>query len=215
MVVTAHQTNLLPGLSVMRKVAAADTVIWCDGLEFTRYGWINRNRLADDTPLLIPVDHRDLEQPINRVRIASRPARWRRKLAGTLRNRLGTSGEPYAAEIERPYRLLIGLNVALLRLLCHDLEIRTEWIFMSHLDAGTSVPIIADNPEDLIPISRRLALMTAEVGGDTFLAGPSARNYLDETPFRKHDIRVHYWHHEGPNPSAISLLQHRHAVTFP
>lgn len=79
MIVCAHQPNLLPGVSVVTKILASDLFIVCDEFQFTRGGFVNRNRLADGTPLCAPYDRRDTFAPINRVRLAEQPPRWREK----------------------------------------------------------------------------------------------------------------------------------------
>lgn len=209
MIVAAHQVNLLPGISVVTKIEASDLFIACDEFQFTRGGFVNRNRLADGTLLTVPFDRRDTFAPINRVRLAEQPPRWREKLARTLEQRL-PCGEPYAELVRRPWRLLVGLNAALLELLLADLQIMTPWVFQTHLETGKCWgPLVSDSPAVLMPASERLAAMTAEVGGDIYLSGMGGHRYLDETPFRERGIRVDYWEHTGPNPSAIELVSQR------
>lgn len=202
MIATGHQINLFPGCSVVEKVRVADVFIACDEFQYERHGWVNRNRLADGTWLVAPVDDRDTFVPISRVRLAESPSRWREKLARTLEYRLGAAGGRYAAEVRRPWRLLIGLNAALLRLLLDDLGIGVPWVFQSHLASGRS-----DGPAAELSVSERLAEMTAEVGADVWLSGPSGRGYLDEQPFHARGIEVRYFDFAGENPSALELLR--------
>lgn len=204
MIVSGHQPNLLPGESVMTKMAAADVFVFCDEMQFVRHGWVNRNRLDERTPIVVPFDSRDRYAPINRVRIADPTGRARAKVARTLRMRLGDRAERYAAEFERPYELLAGLNVALLGHLCRDLGIATPWAFQSHLATGRGwCPMDTEDEAEVLTVSDKLAAMTAELGGSVWLSGPSGRGYLDERPFLERGIRVDYWQHEGPNLSAI------------
>lgn len=201
MIVTGHQLNFLPGLSVMTKVAAADACIWMDEMQYERHAWVNRNRLADGTTLTVPVAEHDTFAPINRVRIADPTFRARRKIAKTLTYRLGDAAAPFVAELERPYQRLVGLNARLMRHLLDGLEIRVEEHFQSHLYAGR-YEFTSDG----------LAAMVAEIGGTVWLSGPSGRSYLDETPFRVRDIEVRYWEHDGPNPCALEMLRGRVAA---
>lgn len=208
MIVTCHQPNLLPGISVVSKIGAADVYVVCDEFQFVRSGFVNRNRLGDGTPLTAPFDRRDLFAPINRVRLADHPVRWREKLARSLEQRLGEPASCYAAICRQPWRLLVALNVSLLHQLLGDLGIETPWIFQSHLMSGKIWgPLVSDSPEELANASERLAAMTAEVGGDIYLSGSSGRHYLDETPFAERGIQVEFWDHTGPNPSAIELVR--------
>lgn len=207
-VATGHQTNLLVGCSVAHKIAAADVFIACDDFQYVRHSWVNRNRFSDGTWLTAPVDEHDTYAPISRVRLAEQPVRWREKLARTIEHHLGNAGEPYAAEVRKPWKLLVGLNVALLRQLLADLGIETPWVFQSHLATGKHWgPLVTDDPDELLNISERLAQMTAEVGADVWLSGPSGRNYLEERPFVERGIRVRYFDFEGANPSALELVK--------
>jgi hypothetical protein len=210
-IATGHQTNLLVGESVVKKIAAADVFIACDEFQYVRHSWVNRNRLADGTWLVAPVNEHDTFAPINRVRLADQPARWREKLARTLENRLGDVGAPYAEQVRRPWRLLVGLNTALLTRLLSDLEIGAQWVFQSHLESGRHWgPAIGDDPWDTTPVSERLAAMTEEVGCDVWLSGPSGANYLDEQPFIERGIEVRYFDWQGEsNYSAIELVRER------
>lgn len=206
MIVTAHQPNLLPGASIITKLAAADQVIWLDEVQYTKGGWTNRNQMPDGSWLTIPVARETDGLAINRVRIADEP--WRSKATRTLTQHYHRHDWlPRVIDaINRPYGLLVGLNLALMRVVFGELGVDCEWVFQSHLDGGHAVVAVSDDREHLLPISERLAMMVAEVGGTTYLSGPSGRRYLDECPFHERGIEVDYWHHEGPNPCALSLL---------
>lgn len=208
-VVTGHQPNLLYPLSVVAKIAAADRWIVCDGFQFVRHGWVNRQRLADGTPLTVPFDARDRYAPIRRVRIADPTFRARRKIAKTLALRFGEEvAAPFAAELARPLERLAALNIALNRVLLELLEIATPSDRQCDLESGRgSGPLVTDDLGDMPTISEQLAAMTAEVGGTTWLSGPSGRNYLDEAPFRARGIEVTYFEHTGPNPCALELVR--------
>lgn len=206
MIVTCHQANYLPGLSVVEKVATADAVIWLDEVQFSHGGWSNRNRMPDGSLLTVPVSRETNMAVFNRVRIADRP--WRDEHARRLRAFYGDAAEPLIAEIARPYGLLIGLNLALLRVLLADTD--TAWYFQSHLDDGrmlTEEEVVSDDQRALAPISDRIAGMVAEVGGTTYLSGPSGRSYLDERPFRERGLDVDYFDWRGRNHCSAVLLR--------
>ena len=79
-VVTAHQMNFLPGVSVIERVRRADLVIWLDETQFERHSFVNRNRLRPaGSWLTIPVQDGDHFAPINRVRIADPDGSARRE----------------------------------------------------------------------------------------------------------------------------------------
>jgi WbqC-like protein len=196
-IVTGHQVNLLPGLSVVEKIASADVCVWMDEMQYERHGFVNRNRLADGTKLVVPVAEHDTFAAINRVRIGDPTGRGREKVARTLEMKLGPAAAPFAEEFRRPYRLLVGLNARLLTLLLDALRIDVEEHFQSHLGAGRYEAT-----------SNGLADMVAELGGTVWLSGPSGRNYLDEAPFEERGIEVRYfdWYGES-NHSAVELIR--------
>jgi hypothetical protein len=207
-IVTAHQPNFIPGLSVVNKIKASDAVIWVDEVDYSHFSWTARNMLSTGQRLVVPLRSESRHGPINRVEIAPE-WRWREKLARTLTHCFGRVGEPYAAEVRRPYGLLVGLNAALLRLLLADLDSFAAWHWQSQLLGGRPASVEDDRAESGLRrgISYQLAAMVAEVGGDVYLSGPSGRRYLDEAPFAERGIRVDYYEHVGPNPCALELLR--------
>lgn len=215
MIVTGHQINLLPGISVLEKIRSADAVIWMDGFQYERHGFVNRNRLSvDGSWLTIPVNEHDTFRPINQVRIADATMRARAKVARTLEHFLGRdAAAPFVAHLERPYRRLVELNYQLIQILLQALEIDVEQHFQSMLEAGGMTDlVVSDDEEALVPARERLAGMVAELGADVWLSGPSGSSYLSEAPFVRQGIEVRYFPSMGPNASAITLLRDRTAA---
>lgn len=206
MIVTFHQPNFAPGASVLTKVLASDVVVWMDTVQFTKGGFTNRNKLPGGRWATVPVADASFA-PINRVRIGDPAKEWRSPLVAALID--AWPGDVTAAvcrEILRGYPLLVGLNASILRILLDALDFKGEQHWQSHLDMEHAIPASAKEREHLKPISLRIAEMVAALEGTIYLSGPSGRNYLDETPFSERDIAVDYWHHEGPNPCALALV---------
>lgn len=217
-VVTAHQPNYLPGLSVVEKVRSSDMVIWLDEVQYSHGGWTNRNRMPDGSWLTVPVERSTDMAAMNRVRI-SEHGNWRAKHRRALDLHYGDPDgrsfypsvvDAIRAEVSRPYRLLVGLNLACLRAILDGCD--TAWHFQSHLDGGHAAVAVSDDVVDLRPISARIAAMVAELGGTTYLSGPSGRDYLDERPFRERGIAVEYFRWDGPNPCALERVATRRAA---
>jgi hypothetical protein len=212
MIVTAHQLNFLPGVSVISKIAAADVVIWEDELEFTR-GYEHRNRFPNGKWMTVPVEYGSVGEPLNRVRIAARAddgRGWRAPMAAAIRKAWPfAAGDAIADELLRPHRQLLGLNLALMEILVRSLGIATRQRFQSMLEGGHEWPGTQFNAE-------RLAEMVVEVGGTVYLSGPSGRKkyLLDEAPFLDRGVEVRYWDWEPgqPNPCALELARDREQV---
>lgn len=200
-IVTAHQPNYLPGVSVLRKLAASDAVIWLDRVAYTQGGFINRNRLANGTWLTVPVDRSTMRGEIRDVRIADFNG-WQRKHARTLRQEYGALDHyeeraGIVSTIENAWRLdgkLSTLNYA-----C-----------VEHLLANLQIEVEQHRQFDLViegqTISEKLADMVGLVGGDVYLSGPSGHRYLDPVPFRERKIEIRYFEHRGPNPSSVDAM---------
>lgn len=201
MVVTCHQPNYLPGVSVLRKVAASDAVIWLDRVRFSKGGWINRNELPGGPMLTVPCNRETWKGEIRDVEIADFNG-WNRKHARTLRQRYRSEdhfekGAGLVSTLDNAWRIgtrLVDLN----------------WICIQHLLAGFEVDTVQHWQHDLMgdgeTISHKIADMCGLLGASTYLSGPSGHRYLDLEPFRERRITVKYFDHRGPNPSAVDSL---------
>lgn len=210
MICTAHQLNFAPGVSVIDRIAAADVVIWLDCAQYVRHSFVNRNRLSDGQWMTIPVNEHDTYAPINRVRIADPTGRTREKIARRLEHELGEAAAPFAEELRKPYELLIGLNYALVQRLFEALGITTRQVFQSMLDPHHPMPVVSEDEAELLPVRERFADMAAQLGASVWLSGPS-KHHGPAWRYGDHGIRLDYFEHHGPNPSAIELLRNREA----
>lgn len=208
-VVTAHQLppNLLYAESIITKIQASDALILLDEVQYTKNGWTNRNKLPTGSWLTVPVERHCAFKPINRVRIGEPAKDWRQPLIhGLLDAWPGDVTAEVCREILRPYKLLVGLNVALLKIVLGELAPCVLWAFQSHLEGGHTVPAVSNDAEALKPISWQIAAMVAELGGDVYLSGKSGPKYLFEEPFHERGIAVEYWTDSQPNPCALALV---------
>lgn len=202
MIVTAHQPNYLPGVSVMRKLQAADAVIWLDCVQYSKGGFTNRNRLPDGTWLTVPIVQENcIEKEIRHIEIADFD-RWPAKHCRTIKQSYSKAeffekGEGLLSTLGNAWRL--GDKLA-------DLN----WFCIQQLIAGLDVEVEQHWQHNLLAkgetISERIADMVGLLGASTYLSGPSGVRYLDPTVFKRRQIRLEFFEHEGPNPSAIDTL---------
>lgn len=206
-IVTAHQPNFLLAASIITKIHASDALILLDEVQFTKGGWTSRNKTPDGKWLTVPVERHCAFKPINRVRIGEPEKDWRGPLIRDLIDTWpGDLTARICQEIMRPYKLLVGLNVAILEIVLGELAPDVHTAFQSHLLGGHTIPAVSDDKDALKPISWRIAAMVEELGGDVYLSGPSGRRYLSEEPFARRGITVEYWSHSGSNPCALDLI---------
>lgn len=208
MIVTAHQPNTFFAASIITKIQASGALILLDEVQYTKNGWTNRNKAPDGSWLTIPVESHCAFKPINRVKIGEPAKEWRPSFCARLRAAWpGEVTEAICIEVMRPRELLLGLNMAILKIILEELAPAVSWQMQSWLAGGHSLPAVSPDREQLKPISWQIAHMVSELGGTVYLSGPSGRNYLSEEPFTEHGIAVEYWSHEGENPCALSLIK--------
>jgi WbqC-like protein family len=189
LIVTAHQPNYLPGVSVIDKVEKSDIVIWLDEVQFTKGGWTNRQRMPDGSWLTIPLQHPQM-LPINELRIDNR-TNWRYRHSKTLRQHYGDGVAPICDAIERPHDFLFPLTLHLLILLLSQSPTKQYLQSEVNVKSGPS-------------ISEQLAAMVYALDGDVYLSGSSGRSYLDETPFLDRGMTVRYAEPTQPNACVLS-----------
>lgn len=189
MIVTAHQPNYLPGVSVIDKVAKSDIVIWLDEVQFTKGGWTNRQRMPDGSWLTIPLQHPQII-PINQLRIDNRTS-WRHRHAKTLRQHYGEGVAPICEAIEKRHDYLLPLTLHCLMILLW--KSTTQQYLQSEVK-------VKSGPS----ISEQIAAMVYALDGDVYLSGSSGRSYLDETPFLERGMTVRYAEPTQPNACILS-----------
>jgi WbqC-like protein family len=188
------QPSYLPWLGYFDQLYKSDVFVLYDDVQYDKHGWRNRNRIKTGTGplwLTVPVLTHGQGLPTNRdARIDTRQP-WARKHLQALR--VNYAKAPAFEEVfgalepvlGRPWTHLIDLNRAVLEMLCRLLGLTRLILLSSELD----VP--GQKSERLIGLCRAL-------GAGRYLTGDAASDYLDETQFAAHDIRVEYHHYRHP-----------------
>lgn len=191
--VAVLQSNYLPWKGYFDIIAAVDTFVVYDVVQYTKNDWRNRNKVKKPGGgtkwLTVPVFQRRLEQSINETEIADRDildTHWR-----TIEQyyRDAACFDVMQGRIARLFDRdcpthLSELNVALLDDLCQLLGIDTEMVRARDLE-------LSGGPtERLVDICRQL-------GADTYLSGPAAREYMDTTLFDETGIAIEWMDYEG------------------
>jgi len=183
------QPGYLPWLGYFDLLRRADVFVHYDDVQFDKHGWRNRNRIkgpAGAVWLTVPVFHRGrFGQPICDVEIDDRPD-WRRKHLLTVaqsyaRAPLVDAILPRLREIlERPWRRLAELDIALVDWLAAELGIATPRHRAGDLGIGGT------RNQRLVELCRRF-------GATRYLSGDAARAYLDVPMFQDAGIEI-AWH---------------------
>jgi hypothetical protein len=203
-----HQPNLLPRLSTLAKLYAADTWVVLDDVQYNGRDYQNRARLArlDDPEkwqwLTLPVRRPDGRATLIRdVRlIDQRQARHR--IARLLHQLYRTSPHwlAFRAELDPVLDLIEQTDQLSAVTELSTLVLLRQLGWTGRVLRSSDLPSRPDR-------SARLADLTTAVGADTYLCGPGGRRYLDTTPFAEQGLAVR-WFEPGSTSrvSAVSEL---------
>jgi len=203
------QSNYIPWKGYFDMIAAVDEFILFDDVQFTKNDWRNRNKIK--TPngvqwLSIPVG-----QNINRLvrEVKLEDNRWQAKHWATLCHSykrapyfemIGTALEPFYLKLE--YSYLSQLNRTLIEFVCGQLGIKTK------ISNSWDYTLVGGQTE-------RLVNLCEQAGGSEYISGPSAKNYIDDSLFEKHGLKMTWFDYEGypeypqlwgPFEHAVSIL---------
>lgn len=206
MILTIHQPEHLVWLGLIKKIADADHFVILDSVQFKKNYYENRNKIRtkDDWMwLTVPVQQHPLDTLLEDMKI-SYTLPWQKKYLKAVR--VNYAKTPYFAQYYPALeRIILGageslakLNIALLKFALDAFGVITPITFSSSLGISRDI-----HGSDLcLEICKRMH-------ANTYLAGPSGRDYLKLDTFKNACIEVqfHEFHHPeyphihgGPKP---------------
>lgn len=202
------QSNYIPWKGYFDMIAAVDEFILYDDVQFTKNDWRNRNQIKTPTGfqwLSIPVGQR-LDRRVRDVILPDTP--WRKVHWKTLE--ANYSRAPYfdeVAELLAPLYLsdrpdnLSSLNRLFIERICAYLGIRT---------------VISNSWDYTLGAGRveRVVSLCEQAGAATYVSGPAAKAYMDDSLFELKGIRLE-WFEYGNYPEYAQLwgpFSHRVSV---
>lgn len=192
------QSGYLPWLGYFDLIEQADIFIFLDDVQWTTRDWRNRNRIR--TPqgwnwLTVPVV---LEKPyfeycIKDVRIDNLQ-NWQNQHLATFKHHYKKT--PHFEEfypllesaLDKKHQFVVDLNYDIIFKVCDIMGMDTsKFLFSQEMNI----------PGDIKSDDRLLEILKIIGGIDTYISGPAARSYLEESKFEKMGIRViwHDYHH--------------------
>jgi hypothetical protein len=203
------QSNYIPWKGYFDLIASVDEFVLFDDMQFTRRDWRNRNRIK--TPqglqwLTVPVRVKGrFEQPIRETALGE--GDWARSHLRTLHANYAKA--PFFAELfealepvyAEEHATISTLNRRLIEWVCAYLGITTR--ITDSWDYETS----ADQ-------SARLAGICAQAGGNVYVSGPAARDYLQQQPFAERGLAVEWFDYDGYPEYPQLWGGFEHAVTI-
>jgi hypothetical protein len=200
--VTIHQPEHLPWAGFFAKASRADKLVLLDNVQFRKNYFQNRNRILTPTGvgwLTVPVLSKGhTHSVLHDLHINNTDRRWRLRCWRMILESYGR--HPFFATYRdfledmytQEWDLLTVLNEHVIRQFC-------TWL-------GLDIAIQRASDLNVSGSSSQLLLEICRATGATeYIAGPSARDYLDESLFDAAGIRVrHAWYEQQPYPQGGS-----------
>jgi hypothetical protein len=193
------QPSYIPWRGYFDQVHEADVFVFYDDVQYDARGWRNRNRVKSPRGsqwLTIPVLHRGsqrLDTPIAQIEICW-DRDWARRHWTTLTHLYGGAPhfERYRPMLERLFasrpKLLADFTIELTRAIAGELDPgETRFLRSSRISRPH-----ARKTDDLLSILDR-------VGADTYVTGPSARDYLDVERLEQAGIETRFMSYDYPD----------------
>lgn len=202
MILAIHQPEFLPWLGFFDKMNKCDNYIILDNVQFAKNNFQNRNRLIDQNGTIfwstVPVLKTGYMDKQIKDMLIDQKKPWARK--NWARISASYCKHPFfkcfCDELEsifaKDFTFLIDLNMALIRFFCRELKINKPII------RSSSLQVNGKRDELLLSICQ-------SQGANTYLSGPTGRQYLKEDLFRKENIKIQYHEFEPPYYSAPSF----------
>lgn len=206
------QSNYIPWKGYFDMIGLVDEFILYDDMQYTRRDWRNRNKIKTPQGLLwltIPVDSkRKFYQKIKETRVEGHKwcdDHWR---AIELNYAHAPYFDQYSPQIYDLYQkcrsqeYLSSINYMFLVEICRILDIHTKISWSSDYT-------LADGKTE------RLAKLVKDSGGNVYLSGPSAKDYIIDKVFADAGIELTYMNYDGypeytqlfgPFEHAVSIL---------
>lgn len=201
------QPGYLPWLGFFEQVYRSDIFVFYDDVQYDKEGWRNRNRIKTAQGihwLSVPVQTKGRElQTVRDAEIDNRTD-WRSKHLISLQQNYAKA--PFYAQYAdflnsvytREWRWLIDLDMELIHGITKFLGMERDFRFSSDLG------IKGERVERLVAICQHL-------GATCFYEGAAGRNYMDESQFVPHNIRLEF--QQYPHP--VYHQQHKKAGFLP
>jgi len=192
MIVAAHQPYFLPYMGFFNKINNADIFVYLDDVKDTRGSFSNRNKVKSpqgEQWFTVPVTTKNIR--IDLVEIV-----WYENWMGhhlDILEHLYSKAKYYSEYIElidftydyAKWKYLSKLNEAMLFWIFIKLKLFPEVYHSSDLNIKTTK-------------SQRLIDICKKVGGDTYLSGLGAKEYVDVDLFKKEGIEVIFQDYQQP-----------------
>lgn len=181
-----HQPDFVPYLGFFDRLLTCDLFIVLDDVQFIRRGWHHRDKIK--TPrgpewLSLTLQKGDYHQKINDVILHPDQQEWAGRHLAVLTESYKQAEffdaifPAIKAIYDRPHEKLIDINMAFIDLLLDTFNISIDRVMASDLTIDTTG-------------NQRLIDLVQAVGGDRYLSGTGALDYLEPALFEDAGIQL-------------------------
>lgn len=192
--VAVLQSDYIPWKGYFDMIHMADEFILYDDMQYTKRDWRNRNRIVAGERLLwlsIPVVQKGkFYQKINETVTAGHEWAGQHWKAIQCNYARAAYFDVYAPRIEKLYQecrkedFLSRINYCFLKGICEILNIQTKITWSSDYSQAEGK-------------TERLISLVQNAGGDVYLSGPAAKNYIETEKFSRAGIRLEWMDYSG------------------
>jgi len=186
--VCIHQPDFVPYLGFFHRLKIADVFIVLDDVQFLRRGWHHRDQIKTRQGaqwLTLSVQKGNFDQRINEVKLCTDQSSWIDRHLNLLSTNYNRA--PFFCDIFEDvkkiyatgYNGLVDLNWTFIKYALNLFNIDIEVVFSSKLAVSGAR-------------NERLINLVKSVGGDEYLSGIGARNYMDKQLFEEAHIAVEW-----------------------
>lgn len=180
------QSNFLPWKGYFDIIHSVDLFIFYDCVQFTKQDWRTRNYIKTHKgikQITIPV-HGSISLKINEIQIVN--SKWQQKIYKTFKFSYGKTeffnDFSFILEhlfCEKKWKSLSAFNQYSIKYISNILDIKTKFINSKELELSGSK-------------TDRVIEAIKKVGGNFYLSGPSAKNYIENKKFKENNIELAY-----------------------
>ncbi len=188
------QSDYIPWKGYFDIIGSVDEFILYDDMQYTRRDWRNRNQIKTPSGmqwLTIPVETKGkFFQKIRDTKVTGH--KWAQEHYRSIQ--LNYARAPYFKEyapfIEHLYAeaekldYLSEINYLFLKEICGRLGITTSITWSSDYELAEGK-------------TERLAALVRSAGGDYYLSGPAAKDYIEDEVFEKAGVKLAYMNYDG------------------
>lgn len=188
------QSNYIPWKGYFDIINMVDEFILYDDMQYTRRDWRNRNKImtpAGTMWLSIPVDSKGkFYQKINETKVMGNDwidSHWKSIQCNYAKASFFHEMSPYIQKIYeecRNEKYLSRINYKFLKAICKILDIKTKITWSSDY-------VLADGKTE------RLVELVKSAGGDYYLSGPAAKDYIVPELFENAGIELDWMDYSG------------------